>query len=69
MPWSGFFVPVRFQLAPLFSLVDIAIGVIAAALFAWLIVRTGARSDRKVQFGLLWALLCILPVMILRNRQ
>lgn len=62
-----FFVPVRFQLAPLFSLVDTAIGVIAAALFAWLIVRTGARSDRKVQFGLLWALLCILPVMIFRN--
>ena len=62
-----FFVPVRFQLAPLFSLTDTAIGVIAAALFAWVIARTGAWSDRKVQFGLLWALLCILPVMIFRN--
>ena len=62
-----FFVPVRFQLAPLFSLIDTAIGVIAAALFAWLIARMGAWTDRKVQFGLLWALLCILPVMIFRN--
>ena len=56
-----FFVPARFQLTPLFSLIDTAIGVVAAALFAWLIVRMGAWADRKVQFGLLWALLCILP--------
>src|SRR6266576_3709727 len=62
-----FFVPVRFQLAPLFSLIDTATGVIGAALFAWLIARMGAWTDRKVQFGLLWALLCILPVMIFRN--
>ena len=62
-----FFVPVRFQLAPLFSLIDTTIGVIAAALFAWLVVRIGGRANRKVQFGLLWALLCILPVMIFRN--
>ena len=62
-----FFVPVRFQLAPLFSLTDTTIGVVAAALFAWVIARTGTWSDRKVQFGLLWALLCILPVMIFRN--
>lgn len=62
-----FFVPVRFQLAPLFSAIDTAIGVIAAALFAWLILRMGAQTDRKVQFGLLWALLCVLPVMIFRN--
>jgi len=62
-----FFVPVRFQLAPLFSLIDTAIGVIGAALFAWLIARMGAWTDRKVQFGLFWALLCILPVMIFRN--
>src|SRR6266576_7251461 len=62
-----FFVPVRFQLAPLFNLIDTATGVIGAALFAWLIARMGAWTDRKVQFGLLWALLCILPVMIFRN--
>src|SRR6266576_4545832 len=62
-----FFVPVRFQLAPLFSLIDTTICVIAAALFAWLIARMGAWTDRKVQFGLLWALLCLLPVMIFRN--
>jgi tetratricopeptide (TPR) repeat protein len=62
-----FFVPVRFQLMPLFRLIDTATGVIAAALFAWLIARMGAWTDRKVQFGLLWALLCILPVMIFRN--
>ncbi|PYL61090.1 MAG: hypothetical protein DMF31_02950 [Verrucomicrobia bacterium] len=62
-----FFVPVHFQLAPLFSLIDTTIGVVAAALFAWLIARLGAWTDRKVQFGLLWALLCILPVMIFRN--
>jgi protein O-mannosyl-transferase len=62
-----FFVPVHFQLAPLFSLTDTAIGVIAAALFAWVIARMGAWTDRKVQFGLVWALLCILPVMIFRN--
>src|SRR5439155_6385098 len=62
-----FFVPARFQLAPLFSLIDTATGVVAAALFAWLIACMGAWTDRKVQFGLLWALLCILPVMIFRN--
>src|SRR5436190_15884989 len=62
-----FFVPARFQLAPLFSLIDTATGVIAAALFAWVIARMGAWTDRKVQFGLVWALLCILPVMIFRN--
>ena len=62
-----FFLPVHFQLTPLFTLRDTAIGVIAAALFAWLIARMGAWTDRKVQFGLLWALLCILPVMIFRN--
>ena len=62
-----FFVPVRFQLAPLFSLIDTAIGVVVAALLAWLILRMGAWSDRKIQLGLLWALLCILPVMIFRN--
>src|SRR6476661_7001024 len=62
-----FFVPARFQLMPLFRLIDTATGVIAAALFAWLIARMGAWTDRKVQFGLLWALLCILPVMIFRN--
>ena len=62
-----FFVPARFQLMPLFRLIDTATGVIAAALFAWLIGRMGAWTDRKVQFGLLWALLCILPVMIFRN--
>jgi tetratricopeptide (TPR) repeat protein len=62
-----FFVPVRFQLAPLFSLIDTAIGVGVAALLAWLILRMGAWIDRKVQLGLLWALLCILPVMIYRN--
>ena len=65
--FGKFFVPVRFQLAPLFTVVDTTIGVIAAALFAWLIARMGAWTDRKVQFGLLWALLCILPVMIFRN--
>jgi tetratricopeptide (TPR) repeat protein len=62
-----FFVPARFQLTPLFSLIDTALGMIAAALFAWLIARMGAWTDRKVQFGLLWALLCIVPVMIFRN--
>ena len=62
-----FFVPARFQLTPLFSLIDTAIGVIAAALFAWLIARIGGRANRRIQFGLLWALLCILPVMIFRN--
>ena len=62
-----FFVPARFQLMPLFRLIDTATGVIAAALFAWLIARMGAWTDRKVRFGLLWALLCILPVMIFRN--
>jgi tetratricopeptide (TPR) repeat protein len=62
-----FFVPARFQLTPLFNLTDTVIGVVAAALFAWLIVRIGGRANRKVQFGLLWALLCILPVMIFRN--
>ena len=62
-----FFVPVRFQLAPLFSSIDTAIGVGVAALLAWLILRMGAWTDRKVQLGLVWALLCILPVMIYRN--
>src|SRR6476661_5956789 len=62
-----FFVPARFQLVPLFTLIDTAIGVVAAALLAWLILRMGAWTDRKVQFGVLWALLCILPVMIFRN--
>src|SRR5438270_8050650 len=62
-----FFVPARFQLTPLFNLTDTVIGVVAAALFAWLIVRIGGRANRKVQFGLLWALLCILPVMVFRN--
>lgn len=62
-----FFAPVRFQLVPLFTFRDTAIGVGVAALLAWLILRLGAWTDRKVQFGLLWALLCILPVMIFRN--
>jgi tetratricopeptide (TPR) repeat protein len=62
-----FFVPARFQLTPLFSLRDTVTGLIAAALFAWLIARMGAWTDRKVQFGLFWALLCILPVMVFRN--
>ena len=62
-----FFVPARFQLTPLFNSIDTAIGVIATAVLGWLITRTGSWTDRKVQFGLLWALLCILPVMIFRN--
>ena len=62
-----FLVPARFQLTPLFSLIDTAIGVIATAVFAWIIVRIGGRANRRIQFGLLWALLCILPVMIFRN--
>src|SRR3954470_15867724 len=62
-----FFVPARFQLTPLFNLSDTVIGIVTAALFAWLIGRMGAWTDTKVQFGLLWALLCILPVMIFRN--
>jgi tetratricopeptide (TPR) repeat protein len=62
-----FFVPAHFQLTPLFSSIDTAVGVIAAAVLVWLVARTGAWTDRKVQFGLLWALLCILPVMIFRN--
>src|SRR5204863_12889 len=33
----------------------------------FIIVRIGGRANRKVQFGLLWALLCILPVMLFRN--
>jgi len=62
-----FFVPVRFQLTPLFNLTDTIIGVVAAAVFAWVIIRTGGRANRKIRFGLLWALLCILPVMVFRN--
>jgi len=62
-----FFVPVRFQLTPLFTFFDTAIGVGVAALLVWVIFRMGAWTDRKVQLGLLWALLCILPVMIFRN--
>jgi tetratricopeptide (TPR) repeat protein len=62
-----FFVPIHFQLTPLFSLADTIIGLVMAVLFACLIVRTNAWRDRKVQFGLLWALLFILPVMIFRN--
>jgi tetratricopeptide (TPR) repeat protein len=62
-----FFVPIRFQLTPLFNVTDTGIGVVAAALFAWVIVRIGGRANRKIQFGLLWALLCILPVMVFRN--
>ncbi len=62
-----FFVPARFQLTPLFSSTDTVIGLVAAALFAWLIIRIGGRANRKVQLGLLWALLCILPVMVFRN--
>jgi tetratricopeptide (TPR) repeat protein len=62
-----FFVPARFQLTPLFSLTDTVIGLVAAALFVWLIVRIGGRANRRIQFGLLWALLCILPVMVFRN--
>src|SRR5262249_4884236 len=58
-----FFVPVHFQLTPLFSLTDTVIGLVAAALFAWLIIWIGGPHNRKIQFGLLWALLCILPVM------
>ena len=64
-----FFVPTHFQLMPLFSSIDTTIGVVAAALFAWVIARMGAWTDRKVQLGLLWALLCILPVMIFRNND
>ena len=62
-----FFVPARFQLAPLFNLTDTVIGLVAAALFAWLIVRIGGRANPRIQFGLFWALLCILPVMVFRN--
>jgi tetratricopeptide (TPR) repeat protein len=62
-----FFVPVHFQLTPLFNSIDTVVGVTAAAVLVWVIVRTGAWTDRKIQFGLLWALLCILPVMIFRN--
>jgi tetratricopeptide (TPR) repeat protein len=62
-----FFVPARFQLTPLFNSTDTVIGVISAAVLVWLIARTGAWTDRKVQFGLIWALLCILPVMVFRN--
>jgi tetratricopeptide (TPR) repeat protein len=62
-----FFVPARFQLTPPFNSTDTAVGVIAAAVLVWLIVRTDTWADRKVQFGLLWAFLCILPVMIFRN--
>jgi tetratricopeptide (TPR) repeat protein len=62
-----FFVPARFQLTPLFSSIDTVIGLVAAVLFVWLIVRIGGRTNRRIQFGLLWALLCILPVMIFRN--
>jgi tetratricopeptide (TPR) repeat protein len=62
-----FFVPAHFQLTPLFSLTDTAIGIVVAALFAWLIIWIGGRANRKIQFGLLWALLCILPVMVFRN--
>lgn len=62
-----FFVPSHFQLMPVFRRSDTATGVIAAAFFAWFIARMGAWTDKKVQFGLLWALLCILPVMIFRN--
>jgi len=62
-----FLVPVRFQLTPLFNFNDTVIGIVAASLFAWLIVRIGGRANRKIQFGLLWALLFILPVMVFRN--
>src|SRR5436190_2433052 len=62
-----FFVPARFQLMALFNSIDTAVGVGVAALLAWLILRMGAWTDRKIQLGLLWALLCILPVMIYRN--
>src|SRR6266480_4807027 len=62
-----FFVPARFQLTPLFNLTDTVIGLVAAVLFAWLIVRIGGRANPRIQFGLFWALLCILPVMVFRN--
>jgi tetratricopeptide (TPR) repeat protein len=62
-----FFVPAHFQLTPLFSLIDTAIGLVVAALLAWLILRMGAWTDKKLLFGLLWTLLCILPVTIYRN--
>jgi len=65
--FGKFFLPARFQLVPLFSFADTALGVIAAALFAWLIVRLGERSNKRVRFGLFWALFCILPVMAFRN--
>src|SRR5438477_2057309 len=49
-----FFVPARFQLTPLFSSTDTVVGLVAAALFAWLIIRIGGRANRKIQLGLLW---------------
>src|SRR5256714_1438359 len=62
-----FFVPARFQLAPLFSLTDTVIGLVAAALFTWLIVRIGGRAKRKIPFWLLLALFLLLPVIGFRK--
>src|SRR5262249_38663266 len=62
-----FFLPVHFQLVPLFSWPDTITGVVAAALIIGLIMRAGLGGNRRIQLGLVWFLLCILPVMMFRN--
>jgi tetratricopeptide (TPR) repeat protein len=62
-----FLVPVHFQLVPLFSVFDTAVGVMAVAVVTWLIIRTGQRSNTRIHLGLLWFLLCLSPVMVFRN--
>jgi tetratricopeptide (TPR) repeat protein len=62
-----FFVPAHLQLVPLFSLPDLAVGIIAMAVFAAFIFKMRERSNVRIYFGLLWFLMCIFPVLLFRN--
>src|SRR5882724_1430261 len=62
-----FFAPVNFQLVPLFTWLDTLVGIIAMGLLIGIIIRAGQASNRRIHLGLLWFLLCVLPVMMFRN--
>ena len=65
--FGKFFLPLHFQLVPLFNTPDTIAGVIAIALFAFLVFRMGQSSNRRVLFGIVWFLLFIGPIMMFRN--
>jgi tetratricopeptide (TPR) repeat protein len=61
------FVPFQFQLVPLFSWTDTAIGLATVLVLALLVVRTGLQSNRRMHFGCLWFVLFLSPAMMFRN--